>query len=46
MRRRVCPHCKISSFYILNEKGERRLVYVKINFEVVPAKEREKLGRI
>ena len=32
----LCPQCKISSFYVKNANGERRLVYVTAEGEVVP----------
>lgn len=41
IKRRLCPQCKIPNFYVLNEKGERRLVFVTDNFQVVPAKSDE-----
>ena len=39
MKRRLCPQCKIPNFYVLNEKKERRLVFVTVEFEVIAAKE-------
>ena len=36
MRKMLCPQCKISSFYVKNANGERRLVYVTAEGEVVP----------
>ena len=30
MKRRLCPQCKIPNFYVLNEKKERRLVFVTV----------------
>ena len=41
MKRRLCPQCKIPNFYVLNEKKERRLVFVTVEFEVIAAKEGE-----
>ena len=38
MKRRLCPQCKIPNFYVLNEKKERRLVFVTVEFEVIAAK--------
>ena len=35
MKRRLCPQCKIPNFYVLNEKKERRLVFVTVEFEVI-----------
>ena len=43
MKRRLCPQCKIPNFYVLNEKKERRLVFVTVEFEVIAAKEGESL---
>lgn len=43
MRRRLCPQCKIPNFYVLNEQGERRLIFVTADFEIVPAREGENL---
>lgn len=28
MRKRICPQCQIAAFYVKNESGDRRLVYV------------------
>ena len=35
MRKKVCPQCRIAAFYVKNEAGERRLVYVTDEGEVV-----------
>ena len=35
MRKKVCPQCGIGAFYVKNEAGERRLVYVTETGEVV-----------
>ena len=43
MKRRLCPQCKIPNFYVLNEKKERRLVFVTVEFEIIAAKEGESL---
>lgn len=43
MRKRLCPQCKIANFYVSNEKGERRLVFVTADFEMVPSKVGESL---
>ena len=43
MKRRLCPQCQIPNFYVLNERGERRLVFVTVEFEVVPSREGENL---
>lgn len=36
MRKLLCPQCKIAALYVKNEQGERLLVYVLENGEVVP----------
>lgn len=36
MRKLLCPQCKIAAMYAKNEAGERLLVYVTSNGEVVP----------
>ena len=36
MKKLLCPQCKIAAMYVKNEQGERRLVYVLENGEVVP----------
>lgn len=36
MRKMLCPQCKIASFYVKNEKGDRLLVYVTAEGEVTP----------
>ena len=36
MRKLLCPQCKIAAIYVKNEQGERLLVYVLENGEVVP----------
>ena len=41
MRKLVCPQCKVASMYVKNAVGERLLVYVTINGEVVPRKPEE-----
>ena len=43
MKSRLGPQCKIPKFYVLNEKNERRLVFVTVEFEVIAAKEGESL---
>lgn len=35
MRKLLCPQCKIASLYVMNEGGERLLVYVSDNGEVI-----------
>ena len=41
MKKLLCPQCKIAAMYVKNEQGERLLVYVLENGEVVP-----KYGRL
>ena len=36
MRKLMCPQCGIAAFYIKNTEGERRLVYVSEEGEVIP----------
>lgn len=43
MKKLLCPQCKIASFYVLNSKGERRLVYVDQDYVVHPRHEAESL---
>ena len=43
MKKMVCPQCKIAAMYVKNAAGERRLVYVTSEGEVVPKKEDESL---
>ena len=43
MKKMLCPQCKIAAMYVKNEAGERRLVYVTSEGEVVPKKEDESL---
>lgn len=38
MRKRVCPKCKIPNFYLLNDLGEIRLVFVTSDFEIIPSR--------
>ena len=35
MKKMLCPQCKIAAMYVKNEKGERLLVYVTDEGEVV-----------
>lgn len=35
-KKSLCPQCKVGAFYLKNEQGERRLVYVLETGEVVP----------
>lgn len=34
-KKKLCPQCKIASLFVKNEQGERLLVYVLDNGEVV-----------
>lgn len=43
MKRRLCPQCKIPNFYVVNEKGERRLVFITDDFVVVASRQDESL---
>lgn len=43
MKKMLCPQCKIAAMYVKNEAGERRLVYVTSEGEVVSKKEDESL---
>lgn len=36
MKKMLCPQCKIAAMYVKNESGERRLVYVTDQTEVIP----------
>ncbi len=36
MRKLVCPQCKIAAMFVKNEAGERLLVYVYENGDVLP----------
>lgn len=36
MRKLLCPQCKIAAMYVKNEAGERLLVYVTTDGQVVP----------
>lgn len=35
MKKMLCPQCKIAAMYVKNESGERRLVYVTDQAEVI-----------
>ena len=43
MKRRLWPQCKIPNFYGFNEKNDRRLGVVTVEWEVIAAKEGERL---
>ena len=45
MKKMLCPQCKIAAMYVKNESGERRLVYVTEQAEVVPKNPEETLER-
>ena len=36
MRKLLCPQCKIAAMYVKNEAGERLLVYVTTDGQVIP----------
>ena len=36
MKKLLCPQCKIAAMYVKNEQGDRLLVYVLEDGEVVP----------
>lgn len=36
MRKLLCPQCKISALFVKNEQGERLLVSVMENGDIVP----------
>lgn len=36
MRKLLCPQCKIAALYVKNDRGERLLVYVTENGEIIP----------
>lgn len=35
MKKRICPQCKIAAMYVKNQSGDRRLVYVTLDGEIV-----------
>lgn len=39
MKKLLCPQCKIAAMYVKNDLGERLLVYVLENGELVPKQE-------
>ena len=41
MKKMLCPQCKISSLYVKNENGERLLVYVDEQGNVIPKYEND-----
>lgn len=43
MRKKLCPQYKIHRFYLKNEKGERLVVIVNQEKEIVPIYENESL---
>lgn len=36
MRKLLCPQCAIAGLFVKNEQGDRLLVYVSIEGEVIP----------
>ena len=42
-RKLLCPQCKIGNYYVTNESGDRRLVYIMPDFTLIPTKENETL---
>lgn len=44
MRKLNCPQCNIPNFYIMNDAGERRLVYVMEDLSICPKNEGESLN--
>ena len=43
MRKKLCPQCKIHRFYLKNEQGDRLVVIVTSEKEIVPIHEHESL---
>lgn len=43
MKNLLCPQCKIRRFYLLNDAGERLVVTVTQEKEIVPIHEHESL---
>lgn len=43
MRKLLCPACKVGVFFVLNDEGERRIVYVNEKYEVVAKHPEESL---
>lgn len=43
MRKKLCPQCKIHRFYLKNEQGDRLVVVVSGEKEIVPIHENESL---
>ena len=46
MKKLLCPQCKIAAMYVKNEQGERLLVYVLENGEVVPKYPEDSMERL
>ena len=46
MRKLNCPQCNIPNFYIMNDAGERRLVYVMEDLSICPKNEGESLDGV
>ena len=43
MRKKLCPQCKIHRFYLKNGLGDRLVVIVTIEKEIVPIHENESM---
>ena len=43
MRKKLCPQCKIHRFYLKNKEGERLVVIVNPEKEIVPIHDYESL---
>ena len=43
MRKKLCPQCKIHRFYLKNSEGERLVVIVNQDKEIVPIHDYESL---
>ncbi|MGV8964592.1 MAG: hypothetical protein ACOH2V_14590 [Candidatus Saccharimonadaceae bacterium] len=43
MRKKLCPQCKIHRFYLKNGQGDRLVVIVTIEKEIVPIHENESM---
>ncbi|MGL5893839.1 MAG: hypothetical protein ACRCZM_04410 [Bacteroidales bacterium] len=44
MKKVLCPKCKIANLYLKNEAGERLLIYVTREGEIVPKHAEESLS--
>lgn len=43
MRKKLCPQCKIHRFYLKNNAGERLVVIVNQDKEIIPIHDHESL---